>query len=224
MGMRKAESLASLLNGILLFLMSIWILHEAFERLESKENINPIAMLGYSATGLVANLMSLGLLHKHSKENMNVRSTYLHAMGDLLGTLGVVLGSVLIYFFQVQWIDIAVSMLICGFILKSSIQIILDSYVIINDGNLDIQASNELIQKIKDLGHLPFEIKILSKIHSHKKLILIWTNHFHEEDILHWEKKILEIDSQLELEHRYLSPQSTQNHESVFHTHHHHHH
>ncbi|MDZ4727187.1 MAG: cation diffusion facilitator family transporter [Leptospira sp.] len=134
-GYHRIEVLAALANSILLVGISIFILFESYERMTSTTEIHVHSMLFYSIIGLIINFMSAGLLFKVSKESLNLKSAYLHVLSDLLGTVAVVIGAIIIQYTGFLFIDSILSIFIGIFILKTSysilkesIQILLEAY------------------------------------------------------------------------------------------------
>jgi cobalt-zinc-cadmium efflux system protein len=131
-GFHRAEVFAALFNGTLLILMAVIILYEAYARYGSAYEVNSLPMLLTSVVGLIGNLYVVYTL-QHD-ENLNVRSAFLHAAGDALSSIGVILSAILIMFTGNYAIDIAASVLISGLILfsaytilRSSLSILLES-------------------------------------------------------------------------------------------------
>lgn len=130
-GYYRAEILAALANGALLFVVAGGILHEAWERLKSPEFILAGPMLAVAIGGLLVNLISLKLLHQHKDENLNVRGAWLHVIGDTLGSVAVILAAVLIACFGWLWADPVASVLACLIILYSAWHLISDAMSIL---------------------------------------------------------------------------------------------
>ena len=77
-------------------------------------------MLIVGSFGFLANLVSVFLLKNHSKENLNIKSAYLHLIGDTLSSVAVIIGGVLIYFYKIYWIDPLITVLISIYIIKET--------------------------------------------------------------------------------------------------------
>ncbi|RHX79009.1 cation diffusion facilitator family transporter [Leptospira yasudae] len=119
-GYYRIEILTSLLNSILIFGISFYIFYEALERFQNQKEILSFHMVFYSSAGIVLNLISAWILFRFSSENINIKSAYVHVLSDLLSTAGVLLGSILIYFTNWNWIDPLISILISILILRSA--------------------------------------------------------------------------------------------------------
>jgi cobalt-zinc-cadmium efflux system protein len=131
-GFHRVEVFAALFNGILLVLMALVIAYEAFQRFGTGYAISGGPMLVTSVIGLLGNLYVA--YHLQHEENLNVRSAFMHAAGDALSSIGVIIGAVIIIFTGQYIIDVTVSLLISGIILfsaytvlRSSLSILLES-------------------------------------------------------------------------------------------------
>lgn len=117
-GFRRAEVLAALANGLTLFGVAAVITFEAIERFQHPQTVNGGPMLIVAAAGLIANFISLRILgHGHS---LNERGAYLHVLGDLLGSFGVIVAAVLMLLFGWYQADPILSIVISGLVLISA--------------------------------------------------------------------------------------------------------
>jgi cobalt-zinc-cadmium efflux system protein len=94
----RLEILASLVSGISLVPLSGWVIYEAFERWFHPVEIKVEAMLGVGLIGLVANVVSALLLHRHSKHDLNIRGAFLHMLADCLSSVGVLVAGAIVFF------------------------------------------------------------------------------------------------------------------------------
>jgi len=94
-GYLRWEILAAFLNGAGLLLISAWIIFESILRIRTPEPVGGL-MLWVALAGLITNLIAARILHGGAQENMNVRGAYLHVLGDLLGSVGVVAAAIII--------------------------------------------------------------------------------------------------------------------------------
>lgn len=115
-GFYRVEIVAALANGVALIFLTLLISWEAVQRLMAPEPVDALPMLGVAAVGLVVNLASMGLLHRHSGHNLNVRGAFLHVMGDALGSVGAIAAALVMW--QTGWwqadpvLSIGISLLI----------------------------------------------------------------------------------------------------------------
>ncbi|MEQ7124342.1 cation diffusion facilitator family transporter [Actinopolymorpha sp. B11F2] len=95
-GWQRAEILAAVINAVLLFGLALYILVEAVRRLLDPPEVASTLMLVVAVIGLVANTASLLLLHRAQSESLNIRGAYLEVLGDLVGSVAVVVAAVVI--------------------------------------------------------------------------------------------------------------------------------
>jgi len=132
-GYQRFEILAALFNALMLFAVAIYILYEAYQRFSTPPEIQSMGMLIVASIGLVINLISMRILFSSSQDSLNVKGAYLEVLSDALGSVGVILGAVLIYFTGWMWVDTVIAVLI-GFwvlprtwvLLKQSLNILLE--------------------------------------------------------------------------------------------------
>lgn len=108
-GYARFEILASTFNAILLFLVAMYILYEAYQRLLSPAPIESTGMLVIATMGLVVNIISMRLLGAASGESLNVKGAYLEVWSDMLGSVGVIVAAVVIRFTGWAWVDSVVA-------------------------------------------------------------------------------------------------------------------
>ncbi|MDD5285234.1 MAG: cation diffusion facilitator family transporter [Desulfuromonadaceae bacterium] len=132
-GWHRAEVLASLINGLTVFLMAIAILYEGSKRLVAPEMVQTTPMLVIAVLGLIANLSSAKALHGHSHDDLNVKSAFLHVLGDAAASVGVIAGALLMRY--TGWyqadpiISIAIGLLIlagAGRLLREAVHILME--------------------------------------------------------------------------------------------------
>lgn len=116
-GLYRAEILAALLNGASLLALALVIVWEALQRLHAPPQVQSGPLLAIALIGLVANLLAGRVLLHAEHENLNVRSAYLHVLGDALGSLGVLLAGGLIALFGWYLADPLLSLAISGLLL-----------------------------------------------------------------------------------------------------------
>ncbi|MDN4594251.1 cation diffusion facilitator family transporter [Polycladomyces subterraneus] len=135
-GFYRLEILAALINGIALFIVAGMILREAYERFLNPPHVAGNTVLIVAFIGLIANLVSAAILIKTSdiKENLNVRSAYLHILGDALGSVGTIVAGLLITFFSWYMADPIISVIVVLLILKSAWGIIRDTTHVLMEG------------------------------------------------------------------------------------------
>lgn len=119
-GYARAEILAALVNGIVLCLLVVLIVWEAWTRLHEPQAVRAGGMLVVAAAGLGVNVFVALRLRAHQAHSLNLRGAYLHVLSDLLGSLGAVAAAAIILATGWNAVDSLVSVLIAALILFSS--------------------------------------------------------------------------------------------------------
>ena len=128
-GFHRLEVLAALINGILLGAIAIAIFFESWQRWQNPQPVKSVEMLIIATIGLVANLIVVFVLgghdhdeheHEGEREDLNVRSVFLHVVGDAVSSVGVIVAAGIIWYTGWEWVDPLVSVLIGILILLSS--------------------------------------------------------------------------------------------------------
>lgn len=111
-GYKRAEIMAAFVNAATLVVVAIFLMKEAVERLYKPQVIESGLVIWLSLIGIAANGFSVLLLKKDAEENMNMKSAYLHLLTDMMASVAVLIGGILMKYFQIYWIDAALTMLI----------------------------------------------------------------------------------------------------------------
>ena len=122
-GYKRAEILFALFNGLTLIGIALFIIIEAVQRFNQPPEVSSAGMLAVSAVGLLVNIIVAGYMLKNSdtKGNLNMKSAYLHVLGDLLGSLGAVAAALLMMAFDWRLADPIVSVLVSLLIARSGL-------------------------------------------------------------------------------------------------------
>jgi cobalt-zinc-cadmium efflux system protein len=151
-GYHRVGVFAALANALSLVLIAALIGWEAIARIRQPQAANGVVMIGVAAAAIVVNLM-IGLwLHSGSKNDLNIRSAYLHMLGDAISAFGVVIAGVLVAATNTRLADPVVSLLIAVLILYSSYGVLIESATVLLEGTpagLDMTA---VIGAIKSVG------------------------------------------------------------------------
>ncbi len=132
-GYHRAGVLAALVNAISLVAVAFFIFYEAFRRIYQPVVVQPGLMIAVAATGVVMNGVIAALLYRSSAD-LNIRSAFLHMLGDTLSTAAVIAGGAAILMTGQNWIDSALSFGIGALIVWSSLGIIRETLNILLEG------------------------------------------------------------------------------------------
>jgi cobalt-zinc-cadmium efflux system protein len=132
-GYQRAGVLAAFLNAITLIVISAWIVVEAFHRMAAPDQVQPRIMMVVAAAGVIMNGVIAAMLWRVSHD-VNIRSVFIHMLGDTLSTAAVIAGGAAILFTGLRWIDPALSLAIAALILWSSVSIVRETLNILLEG------------------------------------------------------------------------------------------
>jgi cobalt-zinc-cadmium efflux system protein len=151
-GYHRVGVFAALANAVSLVLIAIFIAWEGISRIREPQAADGRLMIAVAAAAIVINL-AVGLwLHKGSKDDLNIRSAYLHMMGDALSALGVVIAGVLVMTLGLHLADPIVSLLIAALILYSSYGVLRESATVLLEGTPAGMDMPAVIAAIKGVG------------------------------------------------------------------------
>ncbi len=132
-GYQRAGVLAAFVNALTLMVLAGWIAIAAIHRFAEPVTVQPRLMMMVAAAGVIMNGAIAALLWKFSGD-VNIRSVFLHMLGDTLSTAAVILGGFGILVTHQQWIDPLLSLLIAAMILYSSFGIVRETLHILLEG------------------------------------------------------------------------------------------
>jgi cobalt-zinc-cadmium efflux system protein len=161
-GFLRFEILAAFINSILLLLMCIFLVKESIHRIFDPSEIHVDKMLAYSLVGLFINSLSAYILFRVSKTSINLKSTYLHVLGDLLGTFAVVVGALIIRFTGAVWVDSLFSFVIIAIIARATYYLLKETTTALLEASPD---THKLEHILDDVTKNPKLSKILSFKH-----------------------------------------------------------
>jgi cobalt-zinc-cadmium efflux system protein len=159
-GFYRLEILAAFVNGIVLVLMSLYIMFEAYQRIITPQPVAGRLMLVVAVIGLAANIIGAVVLNKHSSSSLNIRGAYLHILGDALSSVGVVVGGLVIIYSGWYLVDPILSILISLVIIYSAWALVKESVSILLESvpshiNIEtVAAEIEKIEGVREAYHI----------------------------------------------------------------------
>lgn len=132
-GYHRYQVLATFINGLTLFALIVWILLEAWERLQSPVAMLPLPALGVAIVGLLVNLVAWRWLHA-GKDNAAVRSAMLHVLGDLLGSAAAIASAATVYLTGWSYADPLLAILIAAILAHGAWRLVRESSHILLEG------------------------------------------------------------------------------------------
>ena len=158
-GYQRAGVLAAFVNALTLIVLSAWIGISAIHRLYEPVSVQPRIMMFTAAAGVLMNGAIAGLLWTSARD-VNIRSVFLHMLGDTLSTAAVIAGGACILFSGLTWIDPVLSLVIAGMILWSSVTIVRETLNILLEGTptsvrlADIRTAISTVPGVLDVHDL----------------------------------------------------------------------
>ncbi|MDA0177959.1 cation diffusion facilitator family transporter [Mesoflavibacter profundi] len=160
-GYKRAEILAAFINAATLIIVAILLIIEAVKRFENPQNIASNLVIWLSFIAILFNGLSVLLLRKDSKNNINIKSAYLHLLTDMLASVAVLIGGLLMKYYQIFWIDSVLTFLIglyliwVGYdLLKTSTKMLM----LFTPSHINVE---DVVKRVNSLDH----IKKLHHVH-----------------------------------------------------------
>ncbi len=159
-GYKRAEILAALFNASVLIGIAIFLIIEAFHKFYNPEAINSVWVIGLGMLSIVLNAASVLLIKDDAHDNMNIKAAYLHLLTDVMTSVAVVVGGILMYYFGIFWIDPLISVIIALYLVWASAGLVKESTAILMQFTpkgleiKDIVKSIEKESSIHNVHHL----------------------------------------------------------------------
>ena len=151
-GHHRAGILVALLNSTTLAVIAVGIFYEAYRRFLSTPQVEAGLMSLVAALAVVVNLVTALLVRRGSENDLNLRSAFVHLMGDVFSTIGALVAGIIIYFTHMNWIDPLVSVLIGLMILYNAWGIVRESINILMEGmpgDIDVEKMLEDMKSVQ---------------------------------------------------------------------------
>ncbi len=159
-GYQRGEILAAFVNSATLLIIAAFLGFEAIKRIAYPHTIDSMIVIWLAIASIVVNGSSVLLIKSGAKESINIKSAYLHLFTDMLTSVAVLVGGLLMKYFGLFWIDGLVTLLIALYLIYSSWHLFIESINIImlfSPDDIDIDKLTgriEAIEGIKNLHHL----------------------------------------------------------------------
>lgn len=155
-GSQRYEILAALFNAVTLFVIAGIILFEAFERFREPTAISSGTMIAIAAIGLIANILSMYVLNKNGDVHgsVNLKSAYLHVLGDALGSVGAIMAGIIMLLTDWYYADPIISVVVALIILKGAWRVLKQTLHILMEGTpaqIPFKEVQSLLLSIKDV-------------------------------------------------------------------------
>ena len=148
-GYRRFEILAAALNAVVLFLVALYILVEAYKRFQNPPDIESGAMMAVAAVGLLVNIISMRMLSKGSENSLNMKGAYLEVLSDMVGSIGVILAGLIIKYTGWWQVDPILAVLIGLWVLPRTWTLLSESLNVLLEGIPKGMEMEKLIDELK---------------------------------------------------------------------------
>ncbi len=148
-GFHRLEILAALANGVTLILICLYVFYEAYQRILTPQPVQGPGMLAIAFVGLVANVAAVVVLGKG--ESLNVRSAFLHVLGDTLSSVGIIMGGLVMLFTGWYIIDPIISVLIALLILVSAYRVTVEAVNVLLEATPKGINLHEVVEAVREV-------------------------------------------------------------------------
>ena len=160
-GYKRAEILAAFVNAATLVIVGVLLIIEAVERFQHPQIIETDLVIWLSFIAILANGFSVLLLKKDSEKNINVKSAYLHLLTDMLASIAVLIGGLLMKFYQMYWVDSVLTLLISLYLILVGYKLLKTSTKILM---LFTPEHINIENVVETINQLP-KVKLLHHVH-----------------------------------------------------------
>ena len=161
--------MAAFVNSATLIVVAFILIKEAIERFINPQDIESTIVIWLSLLGILANGFSVLLIKKDAEHNMNIKSAYLHLITDMLASVAVLIGGILMKFYEVYWIDPLLTIIIAGYLIYMGYDLLKSSTKVLMLFTPDTIEVEEIVKTISKTG----PIKNVHHVH-------IWQLNEHE--------------------------------------------
>ncbi len=159
-GYKRAEIIAAFVNAATLIIVAVILIIEAIERFMAPREIESNLVIWLSLLGIAANGFSVLLLKKDAERNMNMKSAYLHLFTDMMASVAVLIGGLLMKFYQMYWVDPALTLVIALYLIYMGYDLLKEStkvLMLFTPNTIQVQKIVETISNIdaiKNVHHV----------------------------------------------------------------------
>ncbi|HFB65179.1 MAG TPA: cation transporter [Aeromonadales bacterium] len=156
-GYKRAQIVAALFNGAVLVGIGFFLIVEAISRLQHPEPIGSNLVIYLALLSIVLNAASVLLIKDDSHGNLNIKAAYLHLLTDVMTSIAVLIGGLLMKYYQLFWVDPLVTIIIAIYLIQASYSLITESVSILMQStpkSVDLQDIENTVEQIKGLKNI----------------------------------------------------------------------
>jgi cobalt-zinc-cadmium efflux system protein len=156
-GYKRAEILAAFINASTLVIVAVLLIIEAVKRFQNPQEIESTIVIWLSLLAIIANGFSVLLIKKDSKNNLNLRSAYLHLFTDMMASVAVLIGGLLMRYYELFWVDSVLTFLIAIYLIWVGYDLLIKSTKILmlfTPDQVNIKEMLRVVHKIPKVNKL----------------------------------------------------------------------
>jgi cobalt-zinc-cadmium efflux system protein len=156
-GYKRAEIIAAFFNATTLIVIAVFLIVEAINRFQNPREIASNMVIWLALLGIAGNGLGVIFLKNDANHNLNMRSAYLHLLTDMLASVAVLIGGLMMKYYQIYWIDPVLTIIISAYLIFMSWHIFLDSLKILMlfaPEHIEIKKIEEEILKLKNVRNI----------------------------------------------------------------------
>lgn len=156
-GYKRAELIAAFVNSFTLILVALYLVYEAIARFSAPITINSDMVIWLAVLGIVVNGLSVLLLKKDAEHNLNMKSAYLHLFTDMMASIAVLLGGLMMKFYGVVWIDSVMTLVIAIYLIVVGGKLLMEStkmLMLFTPASIDVKEVVREVHKIDKVNKL----------------------------------------------------------------------
>lgn len=150
-GYKRAEIIAAFVNSATLILVALVLIKEAVERFIAPQEVTSDLVIWLSILGIAANGISVLLLKRDADTNMNMKSAYLHLLTDMMASVAVLIGGLLMKFYQFYWVDPLLTLVIAFYLIYMGYDLLKQSTRVLMLFTPNSLQVDEIITTIKEI-------------------------------------------------------------------------
>lgn len=160
-GYKRAEIIAAFVNAASLVVIAIYLIFEAVQRFVEVPVIDSQLVIWLSLLAIAGNGASVWLLHADHRQNMNMRSAYLHLLSDMLASVAVLIGGLLMKYYRIYWIDGLLTIAIALYLILISIKLLRKSFNVLMLFTPDDIQVEQIVERVNGFD----QVKLLHHVH-----------------------------------------------------------
>lgn len=156
-GFKRAEILAAFINAATLVIVAILLIIEAYKRFQDPQPIETSLVIWLALIAIIANGFSVLLIKKDAKNNLNMRSAYLHLFTDMMASVAVLIGGLLMTFYQWFWVDSLLTLLIALYLIWVGFDLLIKSskvLMLFTPAHIDVKDVVRAVHQLPKVNRL----------------------------------------------------------------------